>query len=614
MTILDELLAAEGVSAHSVYFARFLAEHFSVAQDDISILTVVVLCESAKDGNVCLDLGEYAGRPMFEGVAAAGVAPELEAWITQLGKAEFVALPGAVAPMILSGSRLYLHRLWSDEQAVAVDILSRLKPATLDEPLLANGLQNLYPNHDPNDIDWQKLAAAQAVRNQFTVISGGPGTGKTTTVVKVLALLLAQDPKLRIRLAAPTGKAAARMVESIRSARQNLALDPEVEQAMPDDASTIHRLLGQRGGNGRRLFKHDSDNLLRLDCLVIDEASMIDLSLMRALLDALPASTRLILLGDRDQLASVDAGNVLGDITGHGIELAYTQATAQQLAPLCGYESAILPVNATLPEVADSIALLRTSHRFTQDSGIGRLARLVNSGDAVGARELLELAAKPSEPPQTDLKWMQTEAEANDSFSKAALDWAVERYSQYLQCNSVEEALGVLSQTRILCAVHSSPVGDVEINRLVAERLRRRALIGADDNGHGTPVMISVNDYELELYNGDIGLLWRSESGVLEACFPKLDGEVRRLPVQSLPQFVPAWALTVHKSQGSEFEQVMLVLPNDTRSSLLSRELLYTGITRARSKLVLCASAAALNIACRSAVKRNSGLAGILGW
>jgi len=614
MSILDELLAAEDVSAHSVYFARFLAEHFSVQLDDLGILTAALLCESAKDGNVCLDLGECAGRPLFDGVVAAGVAPDLKTWISQLSTAAFIAAPGTVAPLILSGSRLYLHRLWSDEQVVAAGILSRLIPAQFDAKLLESGLQNLYPSSDANTVDWQKLAAAQAVRNQFTVISGGPGTGKTTTVVKVLSLLLSQDPTLRIRLAAPTGKAAARMVESIRSARRHLVLDPVVAQAMPDDASTIHRLLGQRGGNGRRVFKHDSENLLRFDCLVIDEASMIDLSLMRALLDALPASARLILLGDRDQLASVDAGNVLGDITGHGIDLAYTQDTAEQLAPLCGYDQAALPVNQSLPEIADSIALLRTSHRFTHDSGIGRLARLVNIGDASGARELLALAPALGQSQHSDLTWLQAEQDANASLLKEALDWAVERYSAYLQCGNVEEALSVLAQTRILCAVHNSPVGDVEINRLVADRLRRRQLIGADDNGHGTPVMISVNDYELELYNGDIGLLWRSESGVLEACFPKLDGEVRRLPVQSLPQFVSAWALTVHKSQGSEFDEVMLVLPSDIRSPLLSRELLYTGITRARNSLVLCASAQALNVACQSAVKRNSGLADLLGW
>lgn len=614
MSILDELLATEGVSAHSVYFARFLADHFAVNQDDISVLSAALLCESAKDGNVCLDLGECAQRVLFEALPSAGLAPELASWISQLSAAAFIAAPGTVAPLVLSGSRLYLHRHWSDEQAVAAGIVSRLAPAQFDMQLLASGLSSLYPSSDADVIDWQKLAAAQAVRNQFTVISGGPGTGKTTTVVKVLSLLLAQDPTLRIRLAAPTGKAAARMVESIRSARQSLQLAPAVANAMPDEASTIHRLLGQRGGNGRRLFRHDRDNLLRLDCLVIDEASMIDLSLMRALLDALPNSTRLILLGDRDQLASVDAGNVLGDITGHGIELAYTQTTAEQLAPLCGYEEAALPVNSTLPVVADSIALLRTSHRFTHDSGIGRLARLVNTGDAAGARELLSLSATTSETGQTDLVWMQAEQDAGPKLMKEALDWAVERYSRYLQCRSVEEALAVLGQTRILCAVHSSPLGDVEINRLVAERLRQRQLIGSEDNGHGTPVMISVNDYELELFNGDIGLLWRSETGVLEACFPTLDGEVRRLPVQSLPQFVPAWALTVHKSQGSEFEQVMLVLPNDTRSPLLTRELLYTGITRARSKLVLCASAQALNAACQSAVKRHSGLADILQW
>jgi exodeoxyribonuclease V alpha subunit len=610
MSILNELLALESVSASSVYFARFLAERFKMDVDDKAVITAALLCESGKTGNVCLDLSQHAGRAFFDSSAVAGMAPELNEWIAMLEGSPFVAAAGTVAPMILSGERLYLHRQWTDEQAVGASIMARVKSSNVNLDILKSGLVELYPNEDAAHVDWQKLAAAQAVLHQFTVISGGPGTGKTTTVVKVLSLLLAQDPTMKIRLAAPTGKAAARMVESIRGARKNLQLDPLVSRAMPDEASTIHRLLGQRGGNGRRLFRHNNSNPLHMDCLVIDEASMIDLSLMRALLDALPLSTRLILLGDRDQLASVDAGNVLGDITGHGTELAYSEGSVAALASLCGVEQSSLPVNAQLPEVAGAIALLRTSYRFTQNSGIGQLARLVNTGDAAGCRSLLNEASKNP----TDLLWMEAELDVIDSLSPQALEWAVARYGAYLQCQKVEDALETLAKTRVLCAVHNSPFGDIELNRLIADRLRRRQLLEQQENGHGTPVMITVNDYELELYNGDIGLLWRSEVGVLEACFGQLDGAVRRLPVQSLPQFVPAWALTVHKSQGSEFDEVMLVLPSDTHSPLLSRELLYTGITRARNTLVLCASAQALNVACQSVVKRSSGLADLLGW
>ncbi|MDX1491760.1 MAG: exodeoxyribonuclease V subunit alpha [Pseudohongiellaceae bacterium] len=607
MSILSSLLAAESIASHSVYFSRFLADKFAVDEDELAVLAVALLCESIKEGHVCLDLRQVADRPIFDTPATA---LSLEQWQEALSACPFVGNIGEVAPLILADSLLYLHRHWVSERQVGENILSRLTPAEYDQQLLALGLEKLYSSDLSDRPDWQKLAAAQAVSNQFTVISGGPGTGKTTTVVKVLALLIEQKPNLNVRLAAPTGKAAARMVESIRSARRNLQLDPLVSRAMPDEASTIHRLLGVQGGRGRRVFRHNRDNPLRMGCLVIDEASMIDLSLMHALLEAVPLQTRLILLGDRDQLASVDAGNVLGDITGHGTELSYTQQSAAKLATLCAYADSELPVSGALPKIGGAVALLRKSHRFTANSGIGRLARLVNSGQGVQALALLNEASAAD----SDLAFIELSEKETENLSRTALEWAVERYSEYLSCDSVDEALISLSRTRVLCAVHSTAFGDEEVNKLIAQGLANKGLLSSQENCHGTPIMITVNDYELELYNGDIGLLWLSDTGALQACFAQQDGGVRKLPVQSLPQFSPAWALTVHKSQGSEFDQVMLILPNDSNSPLLSRELLYTGITRARSKLVLCASTQALKVACEKVVQRSSGLAALLGW
>src|SRR5690606_5881995 len=295
------------------------------------------------------------------------------------------------------------------------------------------------------------------------VISGGPGTGKTTTVVKVLATLLEQNPDLRLRLAAPTGKAAARMVESIRNARQGLSLSPQLLTLMPDEAQTLHRLLGYQ----RRGFRHHRDNPLPLDCLVIDEASMIDLTLMHAVLEALPPQARVILIGDRDQLASVEAGNVLGDITGHGRQLSYSPAMAQQLSELTGYPADMLPVSDTLPPVADAIALLRTSYRFDFDSGIGRLARLINEGEA---EQALALLRQSREGGVADLLWsvMDQGGAVRVGLESATLEWAVERYQRYLLCNTVEEALQRFSAMRILCAVHDGPLGDHALNLSIA--------------------------------------------------------------------------------------------------------------------------------------------------
>ncbi len=645
MSILSRLVEFGALTPLSCHFARFIARQSGQAEDSLLVLTAALLSQSNQQGDVCLDLGRRAGMPLFEhapvpagtySAIAETAAPALAQWQVALLQSHCVGNPGEVAPLILDGPRLYLQRYWSDEQIVYHAINARLQLVEdIDLARLQQGLARLYPQratpgrpdiHPQLDLltpaaaepDWQCVASALAVTRRFAVISGGPGTGKTTTVVKVLVLLLEQNPTLRLRLAAPTGKAAARMVESIRAARGRLILAPDIAGLLPDEASTLHRLLGYQGSSARGGFRHNRLNPLQVDCLVIDEASMIDLTLMKALLDATPVDTRIILLGDRDQLASVDAGNVLGDITGHGRELTYRPAMAALLARLSGIEQNCLPQEAGGPAVADAIALLRTSHRFSADSAIGRLAALVNKGDDAAALELLlkgrEVRTDNAGEVDSEVVLLHPTASEWNPLNRAVLDWAVLRYSVYLLCESVEEALQSFEATRILCASHEGPCGDTEINRLLAERLRARGLLEPGEDFHGKPVMITVNDYELGLFNGDIGLLWRDDDGVLQACFAQLDGQVRRLSARSLPEHVTAWALTVHKSQGSEFDQVMLVLPADINSPLLLRELLYTGITRARSRLLIHSAAEVFAVACRTPVHRSSGLAGLLGW
>ena len=646
MSILNRLVESGALTPLSCHFARFIARQSGQTEDSLLVLTAALLSQSNQRGDVCLDLGRWAGAPLFESTTSAfGIAPALaetsapvlEQWQETLLQSPCVGKPGELAPLILDGPRLYLQRYWSDEQAVYQAINVRLQGVEeIDLARLQRGLERLYPTHamaahsgshpqldllaPPAAVvpDWQCVASALAVTRRFAVISGGPGTGKTTTVVKVLVLLLEQNPALRLRLAAPTGQAAARMVESIRAARSRLNLAPELAALLPDEASTLHRLLGYQGNSARGGFRYNRLNPLLVDCLVIDEASMIDLTLMKALLDATPATTRIILLGDRDQLASVDAGNVLGDITGHGRELTYSPAMAEMLARLTGIEQSCLPQEESGPDVADAIALLRTSHRFSADSAIGRLATLVNSGEDAAALALLltwrDARTENAWQGDSEVVLLQPAVSAWNPLNRAVLDWAVLRYSVYLRCDSVEDALQSFEATRILCASHEGPCGDMEINRLLAERLRARGLLESGEDFHGKPVMITVNDYELELFNGDIGLLWRDDEGVLQACFAQLDGQVRRLPARSLPDHVTAWALTVHKSQGSEFDQVMLVLPADVNSPLLLRELLYTGITRARSRLLIHSAAEVFAAACRTPVQRSSGLAGLLGW
>ncbi|MCB1664862.1 MAG: exodeoxyribonuclease V subunit alpha [Pseudomonadales bacterium] len=613
MSLLKSLQDNGQLSPLSVSFARFLARHGQQGEDSVLCLTAACLSECNQHGDVCIDLAPLAGKSLFPATPAM---PELQQWRQILLASPCVVEATGDAPVYLDGSRLYLQRFWRYEGTVLAAILARMgEVADLDKPLLREGLARLFPAASAEQaVDWQKLACAVALSRRFAVISGGPGTGKTTTAVKVLALLLEQNPAMKIRLAAPTGKAAARMVESIRSARQRLQLAPDIAEKLPDEASTLHRLLGYRRQQGSWGFRHHAENPLLLDCLLIDEASMIDLPLMGALLSACRPETRIILLGDRDQLASVEAGNVLGDITGHGQALHYSPDMATLLQELCEVGADALPVSVETPPVANALALLRTSYRFHQDSGIALLARAVNAADAETALAALARASGAGELALNDLVWVQPAASDWQPLNTEVLRWAVSRYGDYLACPDVADALSRFAASRILCAAHEGPLGERELNARIAERLRGAGLLAAEEEGHGTPVMVTVNDYEIELFNGDIGLLWRNDEGLLQACFPGPDGEVRRVPAGSLPEHVPAWAMTVHKSQGSEFDEVLLVLPNDANSPLLLRELLYTGITRAKTRLLLHTGPAALVRACQTPVQRSSGLAARLGW
>lgn len=621
MSVLASLQAAGELSPLSVVFARFVARHCYVDEDSLLVLSAALLSERNQKGDVCVDLARYAQQILFPalGEYEAVVAPDVTTWQQRLLASACVGGPGDQAPMIIEDGRLYLQRFWLYECAVYEAISARLGDRPLlHQERLQEGLQRLFPEQssgNANSPDWQKLATALAVSRRFAVISGGPGTGKTTTVVKVLALLFEQNPALRIRLAAPTGKAAARMVESIRSARQRLTLTPQIAALLPDEASTLHRLLAYQDGNGFRGFRHNRQNPLLLDCLVIDEASMIDLPLMWSLLEACPTDMRIILLGDRDQLASVEAGNVLGDITGHGQALHYSQDMAAWLQTVTGIEAKSLPVATDVPAIANSLALLRTSHRFAADSGIGALASAVNNGEVDQAQELLRSASTDvNELAFSDIVWLTPPVNSRTVLHSQVLQWALAQYRLYFDCKEVAQALSAFAKARILCAAHEGPLGERELNRLVAERLRMAGLLTGGDETHGTPVMVTVNDYEMGLFNGDIGLLWRSEHGELEACFPDLDGAVRHIPATSLPEHVSAWAMTVHKSQGSEFDEVLLILPSEAKSPLLLRELVYTGITRARTRLLLHSSLESLAKACRTPVQRSSGLAARLGW
>ena len=458
----------------------------------------------------------------------------------------------------------------------------------------------------------QKLAAATAAARPFAVISGGPGTGKTTTVAKLLAILVEtglQGGKApAVRLVAPTGKAAARLTESIGAALQALDLPPEWVDAIPTEAGTLHRLLGVIPG--RSQFRHHGGNPLHLDLLVVDEASMVDLPMMARLLDALPSHARLILLGDKDQLASVEAGAVLGDICSF-IEQGISPEQAAWLSRQTGYRLQGTPTGALggIPggaSVRDSLCLLAKSWRFDQHSGIGQLARACNAGDAAAVEAVWGAGFK-------DISLHPWIGEAYEGL----IAQGVAGYGSYLKAaRAGEEASAVFKEFngfQILCALRDGPFGVLGLNERLELALSRAGLISRDGDWYaGRPVMVVRNDHGVGLYNGDMGLCLPDETGRLKVWFEQPDGSLRALLPSRLPPHETVYAMTIHKSQGSEFAHTVLVLP-DSPSPLLTRELVYTGITRAKARLDLYGDRALLAQAVRKKTERYSGLAQRLG-
>jgi exodeoxyribonuclease V alpha subunit len=604
------LMEAGSLAPLSYYFARFVARGCGEETDSLLGCSAALVSLRNLQGDVCVDLGSYAGRPLFEadeesrgeGPVGGPRGPALPDWLAALEAADWVGGPGDHAPLILEGRRLYLGKYWRFEQQVADALRARLyRLEELDLARLGQGLARLFPPGDGSSPDWQKVAAAVAASRRFAVISGGPGTGKTTTVVKVLALLLEQDLRLRIALAAPTGKAAARLTDALRGGKGRVDVALPILERIPEEAVTIHRLLGAGFGEA---FRHDGANPLVVDCLVVDEASMIDLPLMARLLEALPGRARLILLGDRDQLASVEAGNVLGDITGRGREIRYSSEQTRFLAQVGAAPAAALPSGGAEAGAGDALGLLRVSYRFTGDSGIGALARAVNAGDGEAALGVIDGGVFD------DLAWLPA---GEGDLNPACLDWAVERYKAYLEQEDVAAALRLFERSRVLAALRRGPFGVDELNRLIEGRLRALGLVGDGEEYHGKPVMVTANDYEVGLFNGDIGLLWRDRNQVLRAFFRSADEEVRSVSVRQLPEHLCAYALTVHKSQGSELDEVLLVLPHDP-SPVATRELIYTGITRARRQVTIQGCRETFRDGCRRRVERSSALAEKLGW
>ena len=570
-------------------------------------LAAALVSHHRRLGNICVDLEEYERKPPAVEIAIElGIAswPDRSNLCQGLKSSPVVGQPGDFKPLILDGQgRLYLHRYWKYESELAASIarLAAGNPPSLDQSKLKKGLAALFPKPTGSDIDWQMVAAFAAVRRRLCIISGGPGTGKTRTVVVVLALLLEQNPAMRIALAAPTGKAAARLQEAVKKARATLYCEQVTKDLLPGEASTIHRLLGSIPDSA--YFRHNAENPLPFDAVVVDEASMVDLALMAKLVAAIPLSGRLILLGDKDQLASVEAGAVLADLCNGGEQRRCSSQFKEEFDALSDQKLPSGPASGGVSELADCIVELRRNYRFGEKSSIHRLSRAVNAGEVESAFDVLRESKSAT---GSEVSW-------NSLPSPAALKGALKphvlrRYREYLQAANPTEALNAFGRFRILCAVRKGPYGVENLNRLVEEILTEAGLINASGRFYaGRPVMVVRNDYNLKLFNGDIGFVRMNEKNELRACFAGPYQILREVMPLRLSEHETAYAMTVHKSQGSEFERVLLILPRDD-STVLTRELIYTGLTRASAEVELWADPEIFVTAVRRKIARRSGL------
>ena len=589
-----------------IHFARIMTR-LSGQEDEEVFLAAALVSRATAEGHVCLDLFTVEGKPLSHGESTfdSFVCPKIPEWLDKLHSSSVVGRPGDYSPLILDEhSRLYLYRYWDYENKLANDLRSRVNSEIegIDLPLLKDGLSRLFSPTLNEQTDWQKLAAFLATLKRFCVVSGGPGTGKSTLIARIIALMMEQNKgnEIRIALAAPTGKAAMRLQEAIQKGKKTLPAEVHIKEAIPREASTIHRLLGTIQGSP--YFRHNVENPLPVDMVIVDEASMVDLALMSKLVLAVPQDARLILLGDKDQLASVEAGAVLGDICDTGRAHGFSKDFSKRSQEITGEPVDIPSTDGNEPGMQDCVVELKHSYRFGTDSGIRAVSRAVNTGDGNLALGILNGGE------YGDIRWKALPEPV--SLQGVLRETVLYRFKPYLETSDPREAFRLFGRFRILCALRKGPLGVYSLNLLVEQVLREESLINLEKRSYrGRPVMITKNDYQLGLFNGDIGIILPDPvtNHDLRAFFLSPEGELRSFLPTRLPEHETVYAMTVHKSQGSEFDEALLLLP-DQHTPVLTRELIYTGVTRAKKSIEIWGIEKVFLEGVSQRIERSSGL------
>jgi len=559
-----------------------------------------LLSKKLSEGHICLDLKEIVSSKE-EFPYRYNTVKEIE---DDLAKEPLVSsLPGSqhvfenLQPFILFNSQLYLHRYFTYETIILNRIQTLVKNEVVEYPHRIefidkhrDFIKNLFKSeesvenlHEEERVEWQLVATILGVLNNFTIITGGPGTGKTTTVSKILKVLKHVNPDLKIGLAAPTGKAATRLAESLEG----------------NQPTTIHRML--KAIHGSHHFKHNKENPLNYDIVIVDEASMIDVALFAKLLDAIGPETRLILLGDKDQLASVEAGSLFRDIckTQEQMNLISSKK-ARMINSFIEDKTKMLSENfiseSPVHFLSDHIIELKRSRRFSNNQGIGRLSKAI----IYNKIEELKSLFKPNADPQILIDM---------AYDLDVFQTSISAYESYIKEGNTQIALQKFNEFRVLCAVREGEHGIYKINKNIEFILNKKNLIdNRTEFYNNRPIIITKNYYDLGLYNGDIGIIRPDENNALMAWFEDSEKNLHGILPGLISESETVYAMTIHKSQGSEYDKVLIVLPDNESSQLLTRELLYTAVTRAKSQVTILASEKSLLATTNRSVKRASGI------